>query len=299
MIIAVNGRLCDEAEAVVSVYDHGFLYGIGLFETFRTYGGRPFLLAAHLERMEGGCRELGIQGVPSQNEIERLLQELLVANSLPDAYVRLSVSAGSGALGLPTADYAQPNVIIYVKPLPPRDEELYVRGKTLQLLRLRRNSPEGRVRHKSFHYMNSILAKRELQGYEWAQGAEGLQLTEGGHVAEGIVSNVFWIREGTLYTPSIETGILPGITRGYVLELAQRIGCRTSEGCYDLDELLAAEESFLTNSIQEIVPVTRICDYSGQERVIGEGKAGQATERLIAAYSAASRLLPAEKEKLL
>src|SRR5690606_37413187 len=183
------------------------------------------------------------------------IQELLAANELGDAYIRLSVSAGAGPLGLPSEPYTDPTMIVYMKELPHIEEELYRSGKPLQLLKLRRNTPEADVRYKSFHYMNNILAKRECNAYPWAANAEGLFLTDDGHVAEGIVSNVFMVRGGDCFTPSVEAGILPGITRAYVKQLCSETGLRCHEGLYSLGDLVEAEELFLTNSIQEIVPV--------------------------------------------
>ena len=201
MIISMNGSLCEEKEAVVSVYDHGFLYGMGLFETFRTYQGKAFLLEEHLERLVQGCKELAIQLEIKLSYWEQQIAQLLSVNQLQDGYFRLSVSAGTDLLGLPGHAYRNPTVILYVKALPAMDEQLYVKGKSLQLLRLPRNSPEGGWRLKSFHYMNNIMAKRELMEYPWAVGAEGLFLNQSGDVAEGIVSNVFFVRMGTmLYT---------------------------------------------------------------------------------------------------
>ncbi|TMV44307.1 aminodeoxychorismate lyase [Paenibacillus mesophilus] len=288
MKIAVNGRICDDQEAVVSVYDHGFLYGIGLFETFRTYRGRPFLLEPHMGRLSRSCTELGIRYIPNAPETESLIARLLSANGLPDAYVRFSVSAGVDLLGLPTADYEKPNVIVYVKPLPPRDERTYTQGKPIQLLELRRNSPEGSVRYKSFHYMNNILAKREMRRYEWAAGAEGIFLDGFGHVAEGIVSNLFWVKDEVVYTPSLVTGILPGITREYVIGLAERSGFDVREGLYEWSAVMEADEAFITNSVQEIVPVNRGYDTNGEARIIGGGLPGDLTRNLMKAYGVAA-----------
>ncbi|CAH1226740.1 aminotransferase class IV [Paenibacillus sp. JJ-223] len=282
---ALNGKVVPMAAAVVPVTDHGFLYGLGLFETFRTYQGVPFLLERHLERMAAGCRELGIPFHVTAPEVESWIRELMQANGLEEAYVRYTVSAGEAPLGLPSSDYGTPNHIVLAKALPPASSELHERGKMLQCLKLPRNTPEGAVRLKSLHYMNSILAKRELNGYgEAAHGAEGLQLTREGYVAEGIVSNVFWIRSGVLYTPSIHTGILPGITRGMVLELAggQNIPCE--EGLYAWDSLLEADEIFLTGSVAELVPVTSLRDPMGEVRIISDGRIGPITAGLLHKY---------------
>lgn len=267
--IGFNGQIVEQGKAVISVLDHGFLYGLSLFETFRTYGGRPFLLSRHLERLAAGCRALGMafprEATPAR--VQRLVAGLLQANGLQDGYVRYTVTAGEDALGLPNGPYTTPNVVVYVKalPAPPQGAQ---HGRALQLLRTPRNSPEGHVRFKSAHYMNNILAKRELGQYPSAAplsgpGAEGLMLTAEGIIAEGIVSNMFFVRGGVLRTPAVETGILPGITRGMVLELAERIGIPIEEGLYTWDDLRQAEEVFITNSIQEIVPIHTLYNTEG------------------------------------
>nr|WP_319633415.1 aminodeoxychorismate lyase [Paenibacillus psychroresistens] len=280
----MNGSLCEEKEAVVSAYDHGFLYGMGLFETFRTYQGKAFLLKEHLERLALGCKELAIQLKIGLAYWEQQIEQLLAVNHLQDGYFRLSVSAGTDLLGLPTNEYLTPTVILYVKALPVMDDQLYVKGKPLQQLRLRRNSPEGEWRLKSFHYMNNIMAKRELMEYPWAAGAEGLFLNQAGVVAEGIVSNVFFIKEGKCYTPEVDTGILPGITRQKVIDLAEQLNIRLEQGLYSWEELAAADEIFLTNSIQELVPVTTLFDLEGNQQQISEGIIGPVTHKLLAEY---------------
>ncbi|MGF9700875.1 aminodeoxychorismate lyase [Paenibacillus sp. MABNR03] len=282
---AINGNVVHMAAAVVPVTDHGFLYGLGLFETFRTYQGVPFLLEHHLERMAAGCAELGIPFTTTTEEVMDWVNRLLQANELQDAYVRYTISAGEAALGLPSGDYESPNHIVFAKALPEPSPSLYERGKLLQCLSTVRNTPEGNIRFKSLHYMNSILAKRELNGYgERVQGAEGLQLTRDGHVAEGIVSNIFWVRHGILYTPSIETGILPGITRAVVMELAAHMGVTCNEGLYFWDELQEADEIFLTGSVAELVPVTTLRGQDGNETIISNGHIGPVTAALLSMY---------------
>ncbi|MDF2936553.1 MAG: 4-amino-4-deoxychorismate lyase [Paenibacillaceae bacterium] len=290
MIIAMNGALCASDKAVISVYDHGFLYGMGVFETFRTYNGHPFLLAAHLERLAAAARELGIPYETDEARLAALVQELLQANGLEDAYFRLSVSAGEEPLGLPGDTYSRPAEILYVKPLPPeRDAAVWAAGRPLQLLETRRNTPEGERRLKSFHYMNSIFGKRELSRYSWAQGAEGLFLDDCGFVSEGTVSNLFFIQGDTLYTPAAETCILEGITREWVLRHASEAGMEVEdEGFYTWEMLLEADEIFLTNSIQEIMPVTSLYDPEGNGLVIGGGAAGDRTRQLALHYRQAA-----------
>ncbi|RIX49308.1 4-amino-4-deoxychorismate lyase [Paenibacillus nanensis] len=289
MKVGWNGKTVQAHEAVISVYDHGFLYGLGLFETFRTYGGRPYLLERHLDRLRGGCAELGIRFGMSADEVFAWTSELLRENGLADGYVRLTVSAGEGALGLPTGDYEQPNVILLVKELPPANDELLMRGRELRLLRTRRNTPEGAVRFKSLHYMNNIIAKRELLGQAGqasapAPNAEGLMLTEQGFLTEGIVSNLFFVQDGVVRTPSIDTGILPGVTRQRVLELSLTAGLPAEEGYYRWEDLLQAEEVWMTNSIQELIPITTLSDPAGERSQVSGGQAGPIARRLLALY---------------
>ncbi|OME75858.1 4-amino-4-deoxychorismate lyase [Paenibacillus sp. FSL A5-0031] len=284
MKVGLNGSVMDASEAVISVYDHGFLYGIGLFETFRTYKGKPYLLDRHMKRLCSGCDQLGIQYTPNMEELRCSVNELLVANELKDGYIRLTVSAGEAELGLPTGDYEQPNVLMLVKALPPVNDAVHMRGRELRLLQTRRNTPEGEVRFKSLHYMNNIIAKRELLASGAAPGAEGLMLTREGWLAEGIVSNLFFAKDNVVYTPELATGILPGITRERVMELASSAGYETEEGLYSLEKLQTADEIWLTNSIQELVPVTLLSEAGGVSRVIGNGQAGSITKQLLTLY---------------
>lgn len=284
MKIGLNGSVLEASEAVISVYDHGFLYGMGLFETFRTYEGRPYLLDRHLNRLHSGCKQLGIRYFADSERVRSWVKELLEANGLKDGYVRMTVSAGEAELGLPTGDYEQPNVLMLVKALPSVNDAVHMCGRELRLLQTRRNTPEGDVRFKSLHYMNNIIAKRELLASGASPGSEGLMLSREGWLAEGIVSNLFFMKDNVVYTPDIASGILPGITRGRVLELAQSAGYQTEEGFYQWEQLQAADEIWLTNSIQELVPVTTLSASSGKHTIIGDGEAGIATRQLLSLY---------------
>lgn len=282
--IGLNNKAVDAKDAVVSALDHGFLYGMGLFETFRTYRGQPFLLERHLTRLAEGCRQLGIPFEPDIQELREWIRLVMDNNELSDAYIRHTVTAGEEILGLPAGDYKQPNQLLYVKALPAMPDSLYSEGRELQLLKHRRNTPEGPVRLKSLHYMNNILAKRELSAYpSAARGAEGLMLNAQGEIAEGIVSNLFFVSGNRLYTPDIATGILPGITREMVLELAEASGLHSEQGFYRLEQLEAADEIFLTNSVQEIVPVRALWD--GNRRItVGNGRCGEQTDAMMKLY---------------
>lgn len=284
MKLLLNGQLIDNKEAVISVLDHGFLYGMGLFETFRTYGGVPWLMDRHVDRLMKGCEMLGINYAPDLNEMKLAITSVLKANGLYDGYIRWSVSAGVGAIGLPDDDYEKPNEIVYAKELAP-DDPASRKGKILRLLKLPRSTPEGSTRLKSFHYMNNIMAKRELAGSGAEPSTEGLFLDNKGHVAEGMVSNVFWLKDEVLYTPSAETGMLQGITRDYVFEIAAELGITVIEGLYTWEDLQRADEVFVTNSIQEIVPVTTLEDIFGQGHHPGDMIAkGSITSRLMNHY---------------
>jgi 4-amino-4-deoxychorismate lyase len=257
MKIWLNDVIMDEREAVIPATDHGFLYGIGLFETFRTYGGKPFLLERHLSRLADGCQTLRINVSLDIYRIVDQVEKILAVNALSDAYIRLSVSAGSAPLGLPSLDsYKQPNVMMMAKALP----QSVAIPKTLMVLALPRSNPEGPIRQKSFHYMNNILAKWEMSERSAPQHAEGLFLNAQGYVTEGIVSNVFFVHHGTLCTPSVSTGCLPGITRALLLELATANDIAIDEGLYTWEDVAQAEEVLVTNSIQEITAVDTLID---------------------------------------
>jgi 4-amino-4-deoxychorismate lyase len=250
MYIYLNGSIIKEEQASISIYDHGFMYGLGLFETFRVYQGHPFLLYDHLKRLRKGLDELHIKWDVSDEEIVASLKQLLIKNELQDAYIRLNISAGSGGLGLITDPYINPTTIIYIKPLPSM-----VKEKEGVILHTTRNTPEGQRRLKSHHYLNNIIGKREVGQAPWK---EGIFLTKDGYVAEGIVSNIFWVKGQNVYTPHLDTGILEGVTRGFVIKMLEKANISIDEGFYGLDELLGCDEVFVTNSIQEIVPLNKV-----------------------------------------
>lgn len=247
MYLFVNGKLVSEQEAVISVFEHGYLYGVGAFETFRTYNGHPFLLDDHLCRLTDACRQLGLPWRKSREELLPQIEELLNVNGLPDGRFRLNVAAGKAPVGLPSADYTQVTEILMVTPLIPA-----VKSKPLITVSQRRNEPEGKERLKSHHFLNNILAQREVP-----PGAEGIMLTSQGKVAEGVISNLFFVKNRKLYTPSLSTGILNGVTRQWVLRMANILGIETEEGEYDLAFAQEAEEVFITNSIQELVYISQ------------------------------------------
>ncbi|WP_289142415.1 aminodeoxychorismate lyase [uncultured Brevibacillus sp.] len=253
MHVYVNGIICPAQEATVSVLDHGFLYGIGLFETLRVYDRKLFLWDDHYARLSSGLLALQIRPAWSKEELKQVILRTVDANDLRDAYVRLSVTAGSEGVGLVADGYEQPSLFVFAKPVaaladPPQP-------KKLQTLSLARQTAEGLRRFKSHNYLNNALAKQELGA---KPDVEGLFLTHDGYLAEGIVSNLFWIKDASLFTPSLDTGILDGVTRQHVMTLAKQLSIPIVEGRFRREELPRADEIFVTNSVQEIVPVSEI-----------------------------------------
>ncbi|ANX10502.1 4-amino-4-deoxychorismate lyase [Fictibacillus arsenicus] len=272
MYIYINGKVLTKEEAVISPYDHGFMYGLGAFETFRTYNGFPYLVDEHIDRLQEALKELNISAVINKEHVIEMVQTLLQKNKLENAYFRLNVSAGNGDIGLQTDPYENPVVILYTKPLP----QSIASAKELIILKTVRNTPEGKQRLKSHHYLNSILGKRELKD---PAGQEGMFLTEDGFISEGTVSNLFWFKNGTLFTPGLSTGILNGITRKWVLNASEKMNIPFETGNYKINELHNADEVFLTNSIQELVPVNRF------EQKHFPGAEGQLFQKLKAKYT--------------
>lgn len=273
MLVYANGKIVPLQEATVPAADHGFLYGIGLFETVRVYQNRLFLWREHYARLTAGLSALHIRINWSEQELADAILQTVAANQLQDAYVRVSVTGGAKGVGLISDEYDDPALYIFVKSVAPLTDP--PAAKRLRTLSIVRQTKEGAERFKSHNYLNNALAKLEI-GPD--PSLEGLFLTPEGYLCEGIVSNLFWVSRGKLYTPSLETGLLGGITRGHVLALADRMCMEWEEGLYHRDALNTADEVFLTNSIQEIVPVTHVDDHAVKEPY------GDCTRQLRIAY---------------
>ena len=266
MIIYVNGKYVEEERASISPFDHGFLYGMGLFETIRIYGGHPFLLDDHLTRMAEGLEEMFIKMPLTREQVLLIMEKLLSLNGITDARVRINVSAGREQAGMPAKPYTEPSVLMFISSLGRGGDEL--KETKARILSLRRDTPPTLHRHKSHHFGNNIAAKMEMLAF---QGEEGIFLSQEGFVAEGITSNIFWVKNNVLYTPDVSVGILPGITRKFIMGLANKMGIPLEQGHYFLPELQDAEEVFLTNSIQEMTAVTEILNvgrYKGKNGTI-------------------------------
>jgi branched-chain amino acid aminotransferase len=275
-IIYLNGDLIPRSQAKLSPFDHGFLYGYGLFETMRAYGGSIFRLDRHLARLHHAAGTLGIASKLTAPDLEKACSDLLKANNLTEARLRLTVSSGEGDI-IPNPDTCRGiTLFIVARKLMPLPSESYKRGYAAALSSCRRNSQSPLSRLKSTCYLENVLARREAVT---ASADEALLLNEKGFVAEGSSTNIFIVSGKTLITPSTESGALPGITREAVLELAQSTGIMSMARQVELGELLGADEAFLTNSVLEIMPLTRL-----DGKPIGSGKPGSLTQQIMSNY---------------
>lgn len=277
--IYLNDRFVPREEAVVSVFDHGFLYGDGVFETLRASRGRVFQLAEHLARLERSASHLHLTVPVSRERLADLVRESLARNHFQEAYLRITVSRGAGEIGLDPALCATPTLVIIAKPFQPYPESFYADGVSVMIAQTTRNLPDALPPQvKSLNFLNNILAKMEAT----AVGAhEALMLNHRGDLTEGTTSNVFVVQNGRVRTPSTDCGILEGLTRGLVLRLASDVGLPPNETRLRVEDLRRAEECFLTNTTQEVLPVTRVDGH-----LIGDGRPGPITRRLHAAFLA-------------
>ncbi|MFU8868976.1 aminotransferase class IV [Natronococcus sp.] len=251
----VDGELVPEAEATVSVDDRGFRYGDAAFETLRAYGGTVLDWAAHRERLEGTCDALSLEHGLSGSELRDRIDEMLAANDLADAYVRLSITRGVQPGKLTPQPEVDPTVVVYVKPLPRgglEGDPVWDGPATVRNVETRRIPdaalPSGAKTH---NYLNGILARAELEG----EADEALLSDLEGNVAEGATSNLFFVRDGRVCTPTTDGDVLPGITRRTVLELAREAGLEVEAGSYEPAAVLEADEAFLTNRTWELRPI--------------------------------------------
>jgi len=273
-VVYLNGSLIPRNQASISVLDYGFLFGYGLFETMRAYYGRVFRLDRHLDRL---ARSAEILGLPiGAVDLEGAVMDTIRANELADARIRITVSSGEGGMVPDPSTCSQPTVLILAGHYRPYPEPVYQKGFRAVISSIHRNSQSLVPRLKSANFLESMLAKREARA---ASVDDALFLNEKGLLAEASTSNVFLVTNGILKTPGLESGILPGITREVILELASELDINAFEQEVRLDELHRAEEVFLTNSMVEVMPLIEVND-----RPIGSGKPGAITRNLATAY---------------
>jgi len=272
--VYIDGRYVLKEEAKVSVFDHGFLYGDGVFEGIRAYRGRVFKLDEHLLRLYDSAKAITLRIPLEEEELKERVLETLRRNNLKDAYIRLIVSRGEGDLGLDPEKCPRACVIIITDKIKIYPEEFYEKGLSVITASTRRNiSFALDPQIKSLNYLNNILAKIEAN---LGNVPEAIMLNKDGYVAECTGDNIFMVKEGTLFTPPLWVGVLKGITRDVVIELARKENISVKEEVFTLVSLYTADECFLTGTAAEIIPVTKV-----DGRVIGEGKAGKITKGLI------------------
>jgi branched-chain amino acid aminotransferase len=277
MKIYLDGKFVDESEAKVSVFDHGLLYGDGVFEGIRLYGGNVFRLDEHLERLEYSAKAILLQLPLSRAQLSEATCETCRQNGLTDAYIRLVVTRGVGDLGLAPWLCAKPTLFIIASKISLYPKEHYDNGLAIVTVPTRRISPAALPPTiKSLNYLNNILGKIEAKQF----GAlEAIMLNDQGFVAECTADNVFIVHKGEIITPSASQGALKGVTRGAVIDIAQELKIPMRESNMTRYDIWCADECFLTGTGAEVIPVVKL---DGRE--IGTGKPGPITQRVLAAF---------------
>jgi branched-chain amino acid aminotransferase len=272
--VYVAGKLVPAEQATVSVFDHGLLYGDGVFEGLRSYGGKVFRLDEHVDRLYDSARAIRLEIPLSKSEMAKAINETVAVNGIRDGYVRAVVTRGAGTLGLDPNRCSNPQVIIIADSITMYPQEFYDNGLELITSSVIRNHPAAlSPRIKSLNYLNNILAK--IEGLK-AGCVEALMLNHKGEVAECTGDNIFLVKKGRIATPPLDAGILEGVTRNAVIELAREAGLDVSESAITKHDVYVADECFLTGTAAEVVPVVKVDD-----RVIGTGKPGPVTLDLI------------------
>mgnify|MGYP001582609133 FL=1 len=266
MHVYINSSLIPESEAKISVFDHGFLYGDGVFETMRAYNGTVFMIEEHIQRLFRSASLIGLDIKRDKDSIQSALYETISNNSLKDAYIRVTVSRGAGPVGLDPELCKEPTFIIIAEEFREYPAAYYQNGIKTIIAETRRNIKEAiNPQIKSLNFLNNILAKIEAKK---KNAYEALMLNAEGCLAEGTISNLFFVlsqkNKPVLCTPSIDCGILDGITRNTALELAQKRGIKTKEGKFKKEDIYRASEVFITNTTMEIMPVCKVDAVSYQ-----------------------------------
>jgi branched-chain amino acid aminotransferase len=290
--VNVNGRVFDEQHAVISVFDHGFLYGEGVYETLRTYNGQPFLFDRHMRRLRKSAGMVTLDVPLTDSQIDARFRETMAAAKLGDAaheaYIRILITRGVGELTYDPAACPTPSVVVIVKPNVNPSVEAFERGVRAALVPIVRNHP-GTVNPliKSNNLLNNALAMQEA----FRRGAfEGIMRNYKGELAECTQSNLFIVKNGAALTPPIDAGLLPGITREFLFEVGRDTGISVREAVLRDDDLFGADESFLTSTTREVVPIVRVDD-----RAIGSGAPGRVTRALLDGYRRKAQELTSRK----
>jgi len=272
MKIWLNNRIVDEKDANISVFDRGFMYGDGVFETMRGAAGVVFKLDEHLDRLYKSFKITAIKIPYSKDFLKKQIYQLLKINKLKDAYIRLTVTRGTGTLGLAKIECENPTVVITAKQFSPYPAWMYKKGIRVKIVKVRQNENSPVSGIKSVSFLNYILARLEAKkvGFD-----DAIMLNSKGRISEATVSNVFLIKREVLVTPSLKSGILPGITRKVIIKSASQLGIRVKESVVAPKDICNADEAFLTNSMMEVMPVVRV-----DNKIIGSGRPGALTKKI-------------------
>jgi branched-chain amino acid aminotransferase len=277
--IYLNGSYVQKENAMISVYDHGFLYGDGIFEGIRIYNGNIFKCKEHLDRLYDSAKSIMLDIPLAYEDMKSVLIETVRKNELRDGYIRLVVSRGPGDLGLDPRRSPKANVVIIVEQLAIYPEEAYLNGLKTVSVSTRRNIPDAlNPKIKSLNYLNNILVKIQAN---LAGVGEAIMLNSQGFVAEGSSDNIFIIKRGIVFTPPCYCGALEGITRAAIIEICQKVGIPCKEEPFTLHDVYVADEVFFTGTAAEVIAVREV-----DARTIGEGKAGPITTRLLKEFRA-------------
>ena len=277
--VCVNGRISSDRDAVISVFDHGFLYGEGIYETMRTYHGRPFLYDRHMRRLRNSARMIVLDIPFSDAELATQIRDTMAAANLggAEAYIRVLVTRGIGELTYDPKATPAPSLVIIVKPQIDPPAEAYENGVRVVMVDIVRNHPQTvNPMIKSNNLLNSALAAQEAirKG-----GFEGVMRNYRGELSECTTANLFIVKNGAALTPSLESGLLPGITREFLFEIGKEVGVDVREQVLRDNDLFAADEAFLTSTTREALPIVKVDD-----RTIGNGRPGPVTRKLLEGF---------------
>lgn len=275
-MIYLNNKLVLEAKALISIFDHGFLYGDGIYETLRAYRGVVFTLDEHIERLFRSASMIRLKVPKSPQEIKKAVYKTINANNHKDAYIRISVSRGAGPIGLDPELCPKPTFVIISNAFKEYPKSYYEKGVKIAIVNVRRNLKDAlNPMIKSLNFLSNILANIEAK----EKGAhEAIMLNHEGYIAEGAISNIFFVKDNTLYTPELDVGILDGITRRIILSIADELGIKSEEGRFTREDIYIAQEVFISSTTREVMPVSVVDNIRIGNRI------GKITKALHMAY---------------
>ncbi|MEK7308618.1 MAG: branched-chain-amino-acid transaminase [Nitrospirota bacterium] len=264
-MIYLNGKLVPKSKAKVSVFDHGFLYGDGVYETLRAYNGIVFKIDEHIKRLFRSASLIGLKIPKTHDDLKRAIYKTIKTNRLKEAYIRISISRGPGPIGLNPELCLKPTLVIISSRFKDYPEKYYKKGLKIAIVDVRKNFKNAlNPKIKSLNFLNNILAKIEAK----KRGAyEAIMLNYKGNVAEGTITNVFFVKNNILCTPALDVGILDGITRRIILDIAKELKIKTKEGLFTRGHLYNAQEVFISNTTMEVMPVTKVDNIKISSRI--------------------------------